>query len=234
MYKKYKDGKIKTKEEFKCELNELMKEKRVENKMRNKKIIAILTGAVLLISMCVAGCSGENNSSEQTDKVQEETKEDEGGQEAVLESFEAETLEGGTYTQDDLKKKDVTVMNFWSVMCGPCIAEMPDIAEFAKSLPDNIELLTVCLDGSSDTEFAEHILEEAGYSGTTLLAGTGDFKKICDAIQYTPTTIVIDQNGNMIGEALIGGQEDLEKVYTEMINNALKEMGKAEIGDGKK
>ena len=37
---------------------------------------------------------------------------------------------------------------------------------------------------------------------------------------------------SMIGDVLIGGQEDLEKVYTEMVNDALESMGKAGIGDG--
>ena len=36
--------------------------------------------------------------------------------------------------------KDVTVINFWALSCGPCIVEMPDLAEFAGALPDNVQL----------------------------------------------------------------------------------------------
>ena len=200
--------------------------------MKNKKIIAILMGMVLALGVSITGCSNGNSNSGQSGEqhLQGETR-----AELVsdLKAFEAKTLDGNTFTQDDLAKKDVTVMNFWSTMCGPCIDEMPDIARFAKSLPKNVEMLTVCLDGSEDTELVKQLLKEAGYEGTTLLSGTGDFKNISDSIQYTPTTIVVDRDGTMIGEALIGGQEDLEKVYTEMVNNALKAMGKAEITDGK-
>ena len=199
--------------------------------MKTKKIIAVLMGMVLAFGVSITGCSNGNGNSGQSEIHQQ----GESNAELVsdLKAFEAKTLDGNTFTQDDLAKKDVTVMNFWSTMCGPCIDEMPDIARFAKSLPKNVEMLTVCLDGSEDTELVKQLLEEAGYEGTTLLSGTGDFKNISDSIQYTPTTIVVDRDGTMVGEALIGGQEDLEKVYTEMVNNALKAMGKAEITDGK-
>ena len=85
---------------------------------------------------------------------------------------------------------------------------------------------------AENMEMVKQILEEAGYEGRTLVSGAGDFRSVCEAIQYTPTTVVVDQNGDMIGDVLIGGQEDLEKVYTEMVNNALESMGKAGIGDG--
>jgi len=205
--------------------------------MMNKKIIMILIGIALTSGICITGCSSGKGDSQPTDQQrtqEEQTDSASEGQEqrSILTSFEAEALDGSAYTQDDLAQKDVTVMNFWSTMCGPCIEEMPDIATFAKTLPENVEMLTVCLDGSDNMEMVNQILEEAGYEGRTLVSGTGDFLSVCEAIQYTPTTVVVDQNGDMIGDVLIGGQEDLEKVYTEMVNNALESMGKAGIGDG--
>lgn len=170
----------------------------------------------------------------QKDATQTESSTQEQSKKEVLKTFEAKTLEGGSFTQDDLAKWDVTVINFWSLMCGPCIEEMPEIAKFKKSLPDNVEMITVCLDGSEDTESVKKVLKDAGYEGTTLVTGTVDFQKLCDDIQYTPTTIVVDKDGNMIGDPIIGGQEDLAKVYTEAINHALKAMGKAEISDENK
>lgn len=193
--------------------------------MKNKKIIAILMGMVLAFGICISGCSNGTVDLEQSDELQIQGE--------TLKSFEAKTLDGNTFTQDDLAKKDVTVMNFWSTMCGPCVEEMPDIARFAKSLPENVEMLTVCLDGGEDTDLVKQLLDEAGYEGITLLSGTGDFRDISDKMMCVPTTILADREGNIIGEALIGGQENLEKVYTEMVNNALKAMGKAEITDGK-
>lgn len=164
------------------------------------------------------------------------TEQAEEGKLRILESFTANTLDEGTFTEEDIAEKDVTVINFWATFCGPCIVEMPDIAAFAGTLPENVGLVTVCLDGIGDTQGVKDILEKAGYEGITLLDGDDGFQALCRQIMYTPTTIVVDKDGYMIGEAIIGGQRDLEQAYTDAINNALVSMGKAEIGseeDGK-
>lgn len=200
----------------------------MRNKTGKKRVLLIVM--VLAIAVFASGCSTESGASAPAGNTQEGSGGDSMTEQMeILKDFEAETLEGGVFTQTDLAAKDVTLFNFWSLMCSPCIEEMPDIAAFEKSLPDNIGLVTVCLDGSTDVETVKQILSEAGYEGVTLLSGSGDFERCSDAIQYTPTTIVVDKEGNMIGKAIIGGQEDLDKSFTEAVNAALKSMGKAEM-----
>lgn len=211
--------------------------------MKNKKWFITILGIILSCSFLLNGCSKEQNGSQPSDEQnvsqasdvpQNEDKDsvqeadDERG---ILQSFKAKTLDGGMFTNEDFAEKDVTIINFWATFCGPCLAEMPDIAEFEKSLPDNVQLITVCLDGEGDTEGAESILNDAGYEGITLLSGDGDFEQVCGEILYIPTTIFVDQNGNMLGDAIVGGQVDLEETYRTAVNNALLSMGKAEIGD---
>lgn len=146
-----------------------------------------------------------------------------------LKSFKAMTLDGAVFTEENIAEKEVTVINFWALTCSPCIAEMPDLAVFADKLPDNVQVVTVCLDGANKTEEVKDVLKKAGYTETTLVAGDGDFLEVCRKIQYTPSTIVVDQKGNIIGDAIIGRQKDLEQVYTDAVNKALETMGKAEI-----
>ena len=147
-----------------------------------------------------------------------------------LKTFTAQTLDGGTFTQEDIKSKDVTVINFWTTSCGPCIAEMPDLAAFEKAMPENVQLVTVCLDAIwGAEESAKKILQESGYEGITLVSGDGDFENICNNIQYTPTTIFIDAEGNMVGDAIIGGQKNLSETFLNAVNAVLKSGGKAEI-----
>ena len=121
-----------------------------------KRILAMTLSAILALGV-LAGCGGGNAPEPPADTAQpentaqsEDTAQD--GQDAgtglgTLASFTAGTLDGGTFTQDDIMDKDVTVINFWALSCGPCIVEMPDLAEFAGALPDNVQLVTVCLDG---------------------------------------------------------------------------------------
>ncbi len=171
------------------------------------------------------------DSDEQEGDKQEENEVD---KPAELETFETKTLDDKTFTQDDLAQKDVTVINFWSITCGPCISEMPDIADFAKQLPDNVQLITVCLDAIYAPDYAENILETAGYEGITIIDWDDNFKKVCNEIMYTPTTILVDQNGKIVGESIIGAPKILSETYTEAINDALEAMGKETIGDEEK
>lgn len=201
------------------------------NSMKNKKRIALAVTIALIFGTCITGCSSEKSSDKKHDVSQTESGAVQKSKLGELKSFEAKTLEGKDFTQDDIAKKDVTVINFWSVYCGPCVDEMPDIAKFSKSLPDNVQVITVNLDGEQEQSFTEQILKESGFEGITLVNGTGDIGKVSDAIQYTPTTIVVDKDGNIIGDAIIGGQENLAEVFTSAINDALKSMGKAEISN---
>lgn len=203
--------------------------------MKNRKTVFAVFIMAVAFGIFAAGCSSSKDSSGSGEGLEAEEGVQTGENESLgLKSFEADTLDGGTFTQDDLSEKDVTLINFWALTCGPCVEEMPDISEFAKSLPDNIQIITVCLDGRGDEEAVQNILDSAGYQGITLLDGNGDFTKISSAIQYTPTTILVDKEGNIIADPVIGGQEDLAGTYTDIINTALSSMGKAEIGNEEK
>lgn len=204
--------------------------------MKNRKRFTLLLCAALVANMLITGCSRQQSSSPADAKPSEKPSESNGAVSAELptvqgglQSFSATALDGSSFTQDDIAAKDITMINFWSLTCRPCIAEMPDLAAFAKALPDNVQLITVCLDGILDEEITKIILDEAGYEGITLIAGDGDFQTVCANIQYTPTTILVDAEGNLVGNAIIGRQEDLSSAFLTAINAALKASGKAEI-----
>lgn len=123
----------------------------------------------------------------------------------------------------------MTIINFWALTCPPCIAEMPELAALEKALPENVQLITVCLDGAGDKESTKSILEDAGFEGVTLITGDGDLGALCGNIRYTPTTVLVNGEGNLVGDAIIGGQEALAESYLLAVNTALKAEGKAEI-----
>ena len=120
-------------------------------------------------------------------------------------------------------------MNFWSLTCGPCIQEMPELAAFAKALPDNVQVVTVCLDGLSDKASAGSILQEAGFEGVTLLSADGDLLALCSEIMYTPTTVFIDSAGKLSGEPIVGKRPELAADYLAAVNAALEAQGKEAV-----
>lgn len=202
--------------------------------MKKQKFFMSLFSFILIISMLTIGCSKEadpTNSPEQPVQTENETEPSAGtaSQLGSLKSFSATTLDDGTFTQDDLAAKDLTIINFWALMCGPCIKEMPDLAAFSKALPDHVQMITVCLDGTWDKETTKSVLNEAGYEGITLLSGDGDFEDLIQQIQYTPTTILVDSQGNLRGDAIIGTQKNLSETFLAAVNAALKADKKEEI-----
>ncbi len=180
--------------------------------MKHKIVFPLLLAAALTLGTLLSGCSSESD----------EPK-------PLLQSFTATTLDGGSFTQADLEDKDLTIMNFWGTFCTPCVDEMPDLATFAQALPDNVGFLTVCVDVGGDPTNAKSILDQSGYEGITLISGDGDFAALVQAVQSLPTTIFVDNQGNLVGDVIVGGRENLSKDFLAAANKALKASGKAEI-----
>lgn len=202
-------------------------------RLGNRKIYSLLVIACLLAAI-LSGCSGKTPDEAVNAPAAEPAAEPEesGGtasQLGSLASFTAGTLDGETFTQADLQEKDVTIINFWSLTCRPCIAEMPDLAAYAKALPDNVQLITVCLDGSGNEDITKEVLQTAGFEGVTLITGSGDLVDLCSNLMYTPTTLFADSDGQLAGDPITGMQADLPGVYTAAVNQVLAAGGKAEI-----
>ena len=205
--------------------------------MKNQKIAAIILTGIISVSL-LAGCGAsqgkqENKSiGDQTETVQQNSQNDtteEKSEFCNLSSFTAKTLDGKEYTQADFGNADLTVINVWSTGCGPCIDEMPELAKFRETLPDNVNLITYCPDADYALDYTKEILDKAEFKGITLISGDGDLEKFEKQVMYTPTTIFVDSKGNQVGEAIIGADGNLSTVYKEHINKALTAMGKQVI-----
>jgi peroxiredoxin len=68
--------------------------------------------------------------------------------------FSLKDMKGETVTLDSLRGK-VVVLNFWTKTCGPCLEEMPELAELAKILRSrtDVAVVTITMDeGPKDVE----------------------------------------------------------------------------------
>ena len=146
-----------------------------------------------------------------------------------LHAFTAQTLDGGTFSEKDLAAKDLTVINIGQTTCPPCIEEMPELASLAASLPDNVSLITWCLDGLDEKETVDEIMKESGFANPTIISGDGDLTELYRALMYTPTTVALDADGNMVGEPLSGSPKDAKEAYKDYINQALSAIGKEPV-----
>lgn len=205
--------------------------------MKRTRGLCVLLGWLLILG-ALAGCGGERASDQPPQGEPAAARESAGGEEPSgggedaglsLGDFTAGTLDGGSFTQEDIAGRDATVINFWSLTCAPCISEMPDLAAYERALPDNVGLITVCLDGWGNEAYAQQILDQAGFEGVTLISGDGGLARLCGELLYTPTTVFVDSRGALVGDALVGGQRDLFEAYTAAVNQVLEAGGKAAI-----
>jgi thiol-disulfide isomerase/thioredoxin len=134
-------------------------------------------------------------------------------------SFTAKDLNGDTVTDSIFAEKDLTVVNVWGTFCGPCIDEMPDLGDWARSLPDNVQIvgLIIDIDGDSDKEhldLAETITTKAKAEFTQII-GNPDFENLFSGIIGVPTTMFVDKDGNIVGEPIVGADVDGYKKFVE-------------------
>ncbi len=183
-----------------------------------------------LLAWCCTGCGTPDTGSEPDISAAADSANDSGTSQSstftALHSFNANTLGGGTFTASDLADADVNIIHIWSTTCPPCIEEMPQVAAFAAGLPENVRLITWCLDAeySQAADRIPAFLEQSGYSGITLTSGDGDLNTLYGELMYTPTTLFYDKNGDLAGEAVIGAGSITQR-YTEQINAALAAQG---------
>lgn len=141
-----------------------------------------------------------------------------------LTNFTATTIDGDKMAQDLFAGKDLTILNVWATWCGFCIDEMPDLAEYAAQLPDNIQLVTLCTDGVENESLAREILEQSGLAEQdviTLVHGTDDLEKLNSQVIYLPTSLFFNSKGEIVGGVMIGGQQDLKVSLDGYVQDAL-------------
>ena len=118
--------------------------------------------------------------------------------------FTAQDMDGNTVTEAIFADYDVTMINIWATWCGYCIEEMPGFPALKDKLPENANLITICEDASYEPELTAEILESVGANFTTIQANEEIYKNILSNIYGFPTTLFVDENGEVIGQPIVG------------------------------
>ena len=140
-------------------------------------------------------------------------------------AFSTVDLQGNPVTQDIFAGKDLTVVNIWGTFCTPCINEMPELGEWGRSMPENVQIIGLVSDLSSaedaDTlEMARLICEKSGVEFVNLIANA-DFAELLSGVVGVPTTIFVDGSGAIVGEPIVGAYVDGYKQFVEEYLNEL-------------
>lgn len=144
-------------------------------------------------------------------------------------AFEGKDLDGNPVTSELFKNNAVTVVNFWFSTCAPCIGELGELNALNEELKlkggavIGINADTIGGDESMIME-ARNILEKKGAAYQNVYFPVeSEAGKLTYSITAFPTTMVVDRNGNIVGEAILGGinNETQMKVLQDLIDETL-------------
>ncbi|MCR4893095.1 MAG: redoxin family protein [Lachnospiraceae bacterium] len=131
-------------------------------------------------------------------------------------------------TADIFSQNKVTMVNLWATWCGPCVGELPYLAEINESLSKKgCGIVGICMDVSDGGVLYPEVVEEAkeilSYSNVTYtnLALPDGYQDTVMNVNSIPTSFFVDSKGVIIGEPIIGAQVE---VYEPYIDELLKGM----------
>ena len=185
-------------------------------KKRMKKISALCLAGILCLGLWACSSSGDSSSSDSSGTTKQETSEN--GFPVNMPEFSTTDMDGNKVTNDTFADYDLTVVNFWATYCNPCIDELPELTEWKKELPDNVNLIGLLVDvdekGSDQYKLAEKIIKETGADYQHLIA-TEEFDDMISNLVGVPTTFFVDSAGKIIGEPFAGADVDAYKQTVE-------------------
>ena len=148
-------------------------------------------------------------------------------------AFDGKDLAGNEVKSSTLfGENTVTVVNFWFTTCSPCVGELAELEALNKQLAEKggavVGINSFTLDGDK-TAIAEakDILTKKGVSYKNVwFDSKSEAGKFTSGLYSYPTTYVVDKNGNIVGEPIVGaitGQKQaqtLQKLIDQAIANS--------------
>lgn len=170
--------------------------------MIKKTIAATLALMLMLLSGCVLAQDDAKD-----EVVQEEVAQDEV---PTFAGLIAENLNGDGEPIDDsiFANARITLVNYWTTWCPPCIKELPDLAKIQEATDGKVQVVGVLIDAFRDAgmrdekaiEAMHKLVEDAGATYPMLypLDEQGILMSFASVVTAVPTTFVVDETGKLL------------------------------------
>lgn len=158
----------------------------------------------------IAKLEKESAASESSDNASSKSDESTG----VFKGFKGKDLDGNDVDDSLFTKNKVTVVNFWFSGCKPCVGELSKLNELNEKLKEMggevVGINTDTLDNNeAGIKEAKEILKAQGASYKNLTFDSNStVGKYAGNIMAFPTTVLVDKDGNIVGEPFMGGIDD--------------------------
>ena len=166
--------------------------------------------AIRKIEEQIAEMAKEDTASDNTD--QENNSEDA----SPFRNFSGQDFDGNSVDGSLFSGNAVTVVNFWFTGCKPCVAELSKLNELNDTIKsmggEVVGINTETFDGNEAAiKEAATVLESQGAKYRNLsIDSASDAGKYASDIMAFPTTILVDRNGNIVGDPMLGGIDNQE------------------------
>ena len=137
-------------------------------------------------------------------------------------NFSGQDYDGNSVDESLFSGNAVTVVNFWFTGCKPCVAELSKLNELNDTIKsmggEVVGINTETFDGNEDAiKEAAAVLESQGAAYRNLsIDSASDAGKYASNIMTFPTTILVDRNGNIVGDPMLGGIDNQDNSDTLM------------------
>ena len=150
-------------------------------------------------------------------------------------AFEGKDLDGNMVKSDELFSGNaVTVVNFWFTTCNPCVGELAELDALNKELAGKggalIGVNTFTLDGdeAAISEAKDVLMKKGANYQNVYFDSDGEAGKFVTNIFAYPTTYVVDRNGNIVGDPIVGAIT--EKKQAETLQKLIDQTLAADMG----
>ena len=196
-----------------------------------KKVIVALMAAILAVTAVFTGCGSDvtrdEGKQEENEVIRNETPEESGEPEYVkFPEFATTTIMGEDTDYSIFAEADVTMINIWGTFCGPCINEMPDLAELNGELPEGCALVGIVTDvyGEDNLDKAVEIVTQTGVTYDNIIPDDALYQFLAANITGVPTTLYVDREGNILG-GVVGARskDDYKAILEELVKQSAVE-----------
>ena len=145
-------------------------------------------------------------------------------------AFEGKDLNGNPVKSDDLFSKNAaTVVNFWFTTCNPCVGELAELDALNKELAKKggaligVNTFTLGGDEAAISEAKDVLAKKGATYQNVYFDSDGEAGKFTANIFAYPTTYVVDRNGNIVGDPIVGAitEKKQAEALQAQINKAL-------------
>ncbi|QNK63228.1 TlpA family protein disulfide reductase [Pedobacter sp. PAMC26386] len=146
-----------------------------------------------------------------------------------LPSFSLKDLDGNELSSAQLLGKP-TLINFWSIYCGPCIEEMPQLSRLKEKYKDQMNFVSITENSAIDDDL-KGFLKNKGFNFQVLENGEDYKGKL--KIAALPTNLFLDKDGvvryiqrnyPLTAQSTPLGIDDKDNYFVKIIDQLIKDV----------